>query len=411
MTRKVLSIIIALILIGVVVGVIIISDFNDNYSDFVPLTSVSGIVESSNDFAFNIYKELSTGNDNVFFSPYSITTALGMAYEGARGQTAQEMAEVLGIPEDDQTRWDLMWSYQGYFNHGSRYYDLSTANAYWLAEDADLREQYRTVLESYYWAHGEELDFAGDPEGSAETINDWVEDKTNNKIENMIDPNSIVPYTYLMLTNAIYFKSDWKYKFDPRQTCEDIFILSDGTELQTDMMYMPNDYETEFNCSHNSETRMLELPYKNGELAMYILLPFYDVEIGTLEQNLTQQYISELKGNMTLGTMDIKIPKFKFELNYNLNQALINLGMPTAFSTDADFTGITDSTSLYINNVEHQSFVEVNEEGTEAAAATVVSMMMCAGNMFFANHPFIFFIEHKDTGQILFMGKLENPQG
>ncbi|KYK25776.1 MAG: hypothetical protein AYK23_03740 [Candidatus Proteinoplasmatales archaeon SG8-5] len=412
MKRAILSIIIAIILVAVVVGVAVVKDQQDSDpSDFEPVTSVTELVESSNEFSFEMYRELIDGDENVFFSPYSITTALGMAYEGARGQTAEEMAAVLGLPTDNQTRWDLMYSYQGYFNLDSGSYDLSTANAYWLRQGADMLEAYGAAIESYYLAHGEELDFVGDPEGSRKTINTWVEEQTNGSIEDLIPQGAIDPLTYLVLTNAIYFKSDWKYQFDPEATYETVFHKSDGGDVTVDMMMM-DDEDIEFNYTENDDCQMLKLPYKDDELAMYVLLP-KENDITAFESVLDNDYLDGLKDDLGPEYVRIFLPKFKFEQKYGLNDILAGMGMPTAFTENADFSGITGSVPLAITDVIHQSFVEVNEEGTEAAAATAVIIGELSISpqppVFNADHPFIFLIEHEATGQILFMGKVENP--
>ncbi len=379
--------------------------------------SMAELVDCSNEFTFEMYQELAAiaeqeGEDNIFFSPYSITTALGMVYEGAQGQTAEEMSGVLNFPADDQTRWDIMKSYQQHFNTPSDSYALSTANAYWLKENQNLLEAYRIAIESYYLAHGEELDFEGDPTGSAATINAWVEERTNGRIKDLIDPGMINPTTYLILTNAIYFKSDWRYQFNTTATEDRNFYPADGEAVQIPVMHM-HDEEIKLNYSENDDVQLLQLPYTGDELSMYILLP---EDLATLESALDNDYLGEMIGEMEPGEVDLYLPKFKFEQKYNLNDALIEMDMPTAFTDDADFSGITDSTSLKIGFVIHQSFVEVNEEGTEAAAATAVGMEATGISpthpeplLFNADHPFIFIIRHESTGQILFMGRVGNP--
>jgi serpin B len=415
--KAILSVIVAAILISVsVVSVNWLYHRSDGPSSGPPPTTVSGLVECSNEFSFDMYAELAaSGDENVFFSPYSITTALGIAYEGARGQTASEMAQVLNFPADNSTRWDMMKSYQDYFSRVSDSYNLSTANAYWLKENQDLKEIYRNAIESYYLAHGEELDFAGDPSGSAETINAWVEEQTNGKIRDLISPSMIVPATYLILTNAIYFKSDWKYQFNDTATENSAFHLEGGIDTDTQMMHM-HDAEISLNYSENDDVQLLQLPYKDGALSMYILLP-KDYDIGALESKLDNEYLGSMMEDLSPEEVNLYMPKFKFEQKYTLNQMLIDMGMPTAFSDCADFSGMTDSTSLKIGFVIHQSYVDVNEEGTEAAAATAVGMEATGINphpqpqpiLFNADHPFIFFIQHEETGQILFMGKVGNP--
>jgi serpin B len=420
---KILALIVALIIVSASAVWVVndknqndIPDYNpddqqDNDSNFTakaPIESVYELVNSNNNFTFEMYKQLINGDDNVFFSPYSITTALGMAFEGARGQTALEMARVLNFTLDNQTRWDIMSEFQDYFNNDNSSYNLSAANAFWLAQNGVLNEDYRMTLITYYLAHGEMLDFAGDPEGSAETINAWVEANTGGKIIDILSPGDITAFTYLVLTNAIYFKSDWKYQFDPAATDNMTFSKSDGETVQAEMMHL-HDENITFNYSANQDVQMLQLPYKGNEVSMYILLPRTN-NIASLESMLDMTLISELKGNLTSEEVDIYLPKFTFEQKYELKDCLSDLGMPTAFSGAADFSGITDAVSLSISSVIHQSFICVNESGTEAAAATVVIMTMGFNpESFVATHPFIFFIQHEETGQILFMGKVENP--
>lgn len=380
----------------------------------IVLGGFNDFVNSSNEFSFEMYEELVDGNDNVFFSPYSITTALGMAYEGAKGKTAEEMEQVLDIPKDYDTRLAMMKELQSTLNKIGTNYNLSTANAYWLREGGSLREGYKNAIENFYLAHGEELDFAGDPVGSVDTVNKWVEGETNDKIKDLLLPDDIDPLTYLILTNAVYFKSDWKYQFDAGATEKMDFHQSGGTDIKADMMHMC-DEEIELLHAANSDAQLLRLPYENNEISMYLLLP-KENDIGTIESKLDISYLNNMKKKLEPEYIDMYLPKFNFEEKYKLKKNLINMGMPTAFTGGADFSGISDDAEgLYIDKVIHKSFVEVNEEGTEAAAATAVIMIERGGGPstapvdFKADHPFIFLIEHEETGQILFMGKVENP--
>ncbi|MBA3046296.1 MAG: serpin family protein [Candidatus Thermoplasmatota archaeon] len=415
MKKAILSIIIVAILIIVSVFSINWLYRTGDFSSGPEPTTVSELVDCSNEFSFDMYKELAAGdNENVFFSPYSITTALGMAYEGARGDTAAEMASVLNFPTDNQTRLDIMKAYQSELNKNSSTYELATANAYWLLQNANLEEDYRNAIESYYLAHGEELDFIGDPVGSTEIINTWVEEQTNDKILDILPPSSITRNTYLVLTNAIYFLSDWKYQFDVNATENRSFKISGQENIMAETMHM-NDESIGLNYSENDDAQMLQLPYKGDELSMYIMLP-RENDIASLESKLNYEYLNDMKEDMSPEWVDVYLPKFKFEQKYMLNDYLANMGMPTAFGNQADFSGITSDTSLFISAVIHQAFVDVNEEGTEAAAATVVIMdrYSVGGSdpepiLFNADHPFIFFIQHEETGQILFMGKVGNP--
>jgi len=377
------------------------------------------VVNSSNDFSFEMYNQLVDGNNNIFFSPYSITIALGMAYEGARGETADEIQSVIELPADDNTRRDMVRSLQTQLNPGGTDYQLNTANAYWLRQGEDLNDDYQNTIENDYLAGGQELNFIGDASGSADTINNWVEGETNGKIKKLIPPNLITPDTYLVLTNAIYFKANWKWQFQEDATEKMDFHFSDGGHERVETMNMC-DEELDMNYAENDDVQMLQLPYTDEELSMYILLP-RDHDISGIESVLDREYVDDLKSDMYGEWVDVYLPKFKFEEKYVINRNLIDLGMPLAFDPgNADFSGIKESgeADLYISNVIHQSFVEVNEKGTEAAAATAV--VMSEGSSigggseptpveFRADHPFIFFIEHRGTGQILFMGKVEDP--
>ena len=229
----------------------------------------------------------------------------------------------------------------------------------------------------------------------------------------------ITPLTYLILTNAIYFKSDWKWQFDPDSTETEDFHQSDGGKVDTRMMNMC-DEELDHNYAENDKIQILQLPYKGEELSMYILLP-RDKDISSLENELDSEYLNDLKSDMYGEWMDIYLPRFKFEERYDLNECLKDMGMEKAFDPErADFGGVKENgkSELHISKVIHKSFVEVNEEGTEAAAATAViekdGSSLFGGSdpdpvVFRADHPFLFLIEHKDTGQILFMGKVEDP--
>lgn len=383
-------------------------------ADKVILGGSNELVNSSNGFAFDMYGEMVKGDENVFFSPYSITTALGMAYEGAGGETAEEMEDVLDIPENDDERLEMMKRLQSLLNKEGASYELSTANAYWLAKFGELEQDYVHAIEGYYLAHGETVDFAGDPAGAADTINTWVEEETKDKIKDLLSVDDIDPLTYLILTNAVYFRSDWKYRFDEDATEEMDFHLSGGGNVRADFMHMC-DKDIELNYTDNPDLKMLELPYKNREMNMYLLLP-REGSLTDLESKLDRDYYQGLKEDLAPEYVDLHIPKFKLEEKYRLKENLINMGMPTAFEPGADFTNMT-AEPVYIDKVIHQSFVEVNEEGTEAAAATAVIMKNYSAEPsdtpveFRADHPFIFVIEHEESGQILFMGKVEDPNG
>ncbi len=373
------------------------------------------LVNASNTFAFDLYPYLDTGG-NVFYSPYSITIALGMAYEGARGLTATEMAEVLKLPVNDSERHSLFRSVQSRINDPSQKFELSTANAYWLRQGEHPKKEYIDILKDYYLAHGEELDFWGDPDGAADTINEWVEEQTHDMIKDILSPDALYE-AYLVLTNAIYFKGQWTYEFDKNATEEEYFLNASGSETRADMMKMC-DEEIDLFYGEKDGLKMLELPYKGDELSMFIVLPT-DRDADPSSLRMTEGEFARLHDSMHAEWVDLWLPKFEFEQKYFMNSVLKDMGMPTAFDPDADFSGIKQPKDggLYISDVIHQSFVKVDEEGTEAAAATAVVMSEGAGIggsepqpvEFHADHPFMFIIQHKATGQFLFMGKVEDP--
>ncbi len=365
-------------------------------------------VNSSNEFSFELYNELKEENENLFFSPYSITIALAMAAEGANGQTKTEIHSVLNLPSNDTIRHEMILHVAEQLSMQNQNINVSVANAYWLTDQGYLKAAYQEVIENYYLAYGEKLDFANDAEGSVETINQWVQQQTNDKIKNLLSPTDIDALTYLILTNAIYFKADWLYQFDINETENRTFTNSNQSTIQTPMMHI-NEDEIHFNYAEDDYTQLLQLNYEDENFSMYVLLPKDTLNL--LEYRLSSSYLHSLISNLSSDYVEVYLPRFSFEEKYGLSAPLISLGMPTAFSSQADFSSIADY-PLFISNVVHQAFVDVNEEGTEAAAATavIVTMGVSLGHTVFnANHPFIFLIQHQQTGQILFMGKVETP--
>jgi len=372
--------------------------------------NVSGVVEANNKFALDFYSQIRDDEDNLFFSPWSLSAALAMTYEGARGQTAEEMQEVFHFPEDESTRLASYASLISQINKQDKEYQLNTANALWAQEDYPFRESYMKLIQEYYSGKITNLDFKTKTEPSRLLINDWVENQTNDKIQDLIPQGAINPLTRLVLTNAIYFKGDWITQFNETNTQEEDFRVSPDNTVKAPMMRLTGS-ELRFNYTETEKLKVLELPYKGDELSMLILLPKED-DIDSVEQSLTVEKLKQWHSNLIEQKVDIYLPKFKLETKYFLKETLMAMGMPTAFSSGADFSRMDGTMDLAISQVIHQAFVEVNEEGTEAAAATAVIMELTAiiqNPVFRADHPFIFIIQDKQTGNILFMGKLANP--
>jgi len=270
-----------------------------------------------------------------------------------------------------------------------------------------LLEEYRDTIERYYGGKITRLDYARDPEGSRQTINSWVEDKTEDKIKDLIPPGILNPDTVLVLTNAIYFKGTWVLQFDPKDTIDEDFTTSAGQIVKVPMMRLTGK-DAEFNYAETDEIQILEMPYEGEDLSMLIILP-KENNLEDIEESLTTEKLSEWKNMLKKQRVDIYIPKFKLETKYSMKDTLTKMGMPTAFTPAADFSGINGQGGIWIDKVIHQAFVEVNEEGTEAAASTAANMITAAQPVFRADHPFIFIIQQKDTGNILFLGRVSDP--
>jgi len=294
---------------------------------------------------------------------------------------------------------------------------LATANALWAQEDFSFRQDYFKSVDDYYSGKVTNLDFKTDTENSRITINNWVENKTNDKIKDLIPQGILSDKTRLVLTNAIYFKANWTNKFDAENTRDGDFKLNYGTSISTKMMHQ-TDY---FNYGETQDLQILEMNYRGNDLSMLVILP-KENNLDSVENSITSTNLENWKKSMDMEKVRTTIPKFKFETKYFMAEALKEMGMPTAFNGDlADFTGMWNrqgNENLYISKVIHQTFIEVEESGTEAAAATAVIMMKATSagpgeeeqpKTFTADHPFIFIIQQKDSGNILFMGRMNDP--
>jgi serpin B len=376
--------------------------------------ALAGVVAANNEFALDLCQRYQAQEEgNIFFSPYSISSALAMTYEGAGGETAKEMQSVFYFPENEENLRNGYKQLNQAINQADKDYQLRVANALWAEEDFGFLTEYFNLVNRYYGAEVTNLDFKSNAEESRLTINDWIEEQTENKIKDLIPADAINPLTRLILTNAIYFKGDWLQEFDQNQTTERDFKISEGEVVRVEMMQR-TDEEAEFNYFQNEQLQVLELPYQGEELSMLIFLP-KENDINALGNDLTVEKIEEWKEGLREQRVKVYLPKFKFETKYFMKEDLSDMGMPSAFSNLADFSGMTGRKDLFISEVIHQAFIDVNEEGTEAAAATAVVMeLLSAGPgseipIFRADHPFIFMIQQKDSGNILFLGRVMNP--
>ncbi len=378
------------------------------------------VVEANNRFAFDMYHLLAgdPGNagENIFFSPFSISAALAITGEGARGQTANEIWLVFHFPEDATVMREGYASVMAFINRGASGYIIRTANAIWAEQTYPFLPEYLSTAEQYYDAKTSNLDFVGHPEESRTTINDWVEEQTEDRIQDLIPPGVINPDTRLVITNAIYFKGTWVKQFDPEKTTDDSFRTGSGEIVQVPMMQR-TDEDAIYGYGETDRLQALSMPYSSDDehtLSMIVILP-KDGDLEAVQEFLDVDTLENIRSSLVSKQVEVYFPRFTMETKYSLAEALSSMGMPTAFSPQADLSGMDGTGGLLISDVIHQAFVEVNEEGTEAAAATAVVMELTAYipfepvPVFRADHPFIFLIQDDETGNILFMGRVANP--
>ncbi|MCD6247945.1 MAG: serpin family protein, partial [Hadesarchaea archaeon] len=389
----------------VVFIVAIPGNIKPNDSGATPQT-VAEVVGGNNKFAFDLYSQLAKNNEkNVFFSPWSIYTALAMTYEGARGRTAEEMESVLHLPEDDDVRRPSFAWIHNRLNENEEY-ELESANALWAQEGHSFLDSYFGIIENYYGGEIANLDFENGAEEARKAINDWVSEKTGGRIEELIEEGMLTPLTRLVLTNAIYFKGEWAKQFDEDATRPENFWVGPGRTVEVPMMSLTG----EFNYTETEEFEALEMPYEGGDLSMLILLPKTRFGLSDLEKDIGPSLLNEIRGGLREQTVDVYMPRFELRTDYELSDALKEMGMASAFSGGiADFSGMDGTRDLFMDLVAHQAFVRVDEGGTEATAATGVVVILGIHKTFRADHPFLFIIQQTETGNILFMGRVIDP--
>jgi serine protease inhibitor len=371
-------------------------------------TDLTAVVRGNNAFAFDLYAELAKDKGNLFFSPYSISTALAMTYAGARGETARQMEKTLHFGQASAGLHPGFSELMKRFNASGKSYQIAVANALWGQQGIYFYPEFLEITDRYYEAGFKEVDYIRQTEQARLTINDWVEEKTNHKIVELLKPDVLSCLTRLVLTNAIHFKGKWKLEFKPEATRPEPFYGLAGTKPDVPLMRQRG----EFKYVETPQVQVLELPYTGGEIVMDILLPKPESEIVKLEPDFKLTNFESWLDKMELMPVSVFLPRFKLEKGLQLNKFLQALGMTAAFDGgSADFSGISNI-PLLITHVIHKAFVEVNEEGTEAAAATavVVDEKAVVAPVFRADRPFLFLIRDVNSGSILFMGKMADPQ-
>lgn len=374
------------------------------------------LVDGNNAFGLDLYQTLRSQDGNLILSPFSVSLALAMTYAGARGETETQMADVLNFGPQDQVHntfnaLDLALEESPIvLDKDQEPMQLSIANSVWAEQTFTFLPDFLDTLSVNYGAGIQLMDFINSPDPSRKIINQWVSDETKDKINNLLPENSITSDTKMVLVNAIYFKADWLSPFDANDTYDSSFKLLDGSEVTVPMMgqqlYIPYFVGDGY--------AVAELPYAGESAVMTLLVPD-EGRFEEIEAQIDGAMFNEALANLAPADVTLRMPKFEFESPFNLSDALIEMGMPLAFDENrADFSGMTDQQDLYIGNVIHKAFVAVDEKGTEAAAATAVVMegatAMMPENVLTINRPFLFFIRDVETGQILFIGRVLNPE-
>jgi len=375
--------------------------------------SPSAAAEANNTFAANLYTRLMEGDGNLFFSPFSISTALGMTYGGARGETATQMAKVLRFAAEQEKTHAAFQEWLEILEkiQETGAVELRTANSLWPDKKYPFLPEFLALARRHYGVTITPCDYTGNPESARLRINSWAEQMTKDKIKDLLPSGAVTSLTRLVLANAIYFKGKWAVQFNPQQTKEAPFFLGNGATAPALFMRQKGS----FGFAQHPELSILSMNYQGGDLSLVVLLPAGKDGLGKLEKNLTPERLANWIKSPPSREVEVLLPKFKIKKPVELSRTLARMGMPDAFSeVTADFSGLDGRKNhLYISGIHHQAFVEVNEEGTEAAAATGVVVGLrsipAPPPVFRADHPFLFLIRENRTGGILFMGRVANP--
>jgi serine protease inhibitor len=371
--------------------------------------SEAQIVKSSSNFGFELFKQIQNTQkeENIFISPLSVSMALGMTYNGAANETATVMKNILGF--SNLSHAEINDSYKSLLELLSGLdpkVRLEIANSIWYRLGFTVEQPFIDTNRKYFDAEISALDF--NIPGSVDIINNWVDINTNGKIDQIIE--SIDPTTVMFLINAIYFNGTWTYEFDKKVTTDKPFYITSDKSANVPTMAQTND----FKYFQNNQVQMIDMPYGKGAFSMTVLLPSPESSVDELVQNMNSATWTSWLGKLEKSEGTIYLPKFKLEYEKKLNDVLEAMGMGVAFTSQADFTNINKNGGLFISQVRHKSYVDVYEEGTEAAAVTVVEIGYTSvgpdpGFTMRVNRPFVFVIREANTGTILFMGKIMSP--
>lgn len=371
--------------------------------------------EKANAFAFRLNARAQETAGNVFFSPYSMYAAFGMVYEGARGGTAEELGRVFGFQADTATERGEAWLLRRELAAAAKGSEFGQANAVWYQIGYGFLPEYEGALKKYYGASAEMTNFRTAPDRAAAGINAWAAKWTGGRVPALFAPGSITALTRLVLANAVYFKGKWALPFDKQATAEGDFTLADGASVKAATMYTGGPVKAAY--YEDSDLQAAALPYAGGTLRLLALLPLQGgaAELG---RALTPERLAAVRAGLKVPRekVEVYLPAFRFGSSWDLNPLLSGLGMPRAFAPGADLSGMDGTKNLYLQAAVQKAFVEVNEEGAEAAAVTAVAATPGAAarspkpKVFRADRPFLFLIEDARTGLILFMGRVSDPR-
>ncbi|WAM22526.1 MAG: serpin family protein (plasmid) [Candidatus Methanoperedens sp.] len=364
-----------------------------------------------NNFTFKTYSVLSNESGNLFFSSFSVSTALSMTAEGAGGKTLEEMRNVLGLSDNSSDNRRSFERLLNSLNAKNARYNLSIADAIWIAKTFSVKQEFSSALSTYYYALAQQGDFANNADGERANINHWVAGKTNNKILDLIPRGGLDSYTRLVIVDAIYFNGNWAQQFNKNDTQNSTFFVSQSQNVSVPMMHLSKSENASYYS--DNELKALEMDYQGDNVSMLILLPNQNYGLSEVEEGLSSAEISDIRSKLVHQSVQVWLPKFSMTKSEEMSGLLKELGMKSAFDPHvADFSGINSTEGLYISYVFHKAFINVDETGTEAAAATTVIIVGSAIEIlpeFRADHPFLFFIINKSTGAILFMGRVADP--
>ena len=367
------------------------------------------LVAGNTAFALDLYARLKTGDGNFFISPYSISTCLAMVNSGARGATATQISQVLHFDTDTDKIGASFGTLQKQLKEAQAKdgIQLSIANGLWAEKEHPFLPAFLQNATRFYDANVKQVDFRTQADQATGEINSWVSERTQNKIPRLFEPGMLNAQTRMALVNAIHFKSKWANTFNKERTADAPFKLADGSSATVPMM----NQTARFRYAAVDELQLLEMPYGGGKLSMVILLP---AETGGLDKlDVSPAKLSGWLAAARSQKVDVFVPRFRLESQYQLNETLDQMGMHDAFTAAADFSGMDGQRDLFLSVVVHKAFVDVNEEGTEAAAATGAGISLTSVQAptptFRADHPFLFLIRETSSGSILFLGKFAAP--